>query len=114
MDVNTRCLRCDAPRSFLVRAGFYARADDAKFIQRFKCKRCTKKFSATTFSATYRQKERRINSTVRFCFASNMYPRDIAELVGVNIKTTVAADEKDCNGWMMHGSSVDLVRIIPT
>ncbi|MFK7852618.1 MAG: hypothetical protein AB8B79_00835, partial [Granulosicoccus sp.] len=87
MDVNTRCPGCDAPRSFFVRDGFYSRADDAKSIQRFKCKRCAKKFSAATFSATYRQKKRRINSTVRFCFASNMCPRDMAELVGVNIKT---------------------------
>ncbi|MFK7854622.1 MAG: hypothetical protein AB8B79_10930 [Granulosicoccus sp.] len=52
MDVNTRGPGCDVPRSFIVRNGFDARADDAKFIQRLKCKRCAKKFSAATFSAT--------------------------------------------------------------
>jgi len=90
MDVNTQCPRCAAPRASLVRDGFYARADDSKLIQRFKCKACGKKFSSATFKPSYRQKKRRINSTVRFCFASNMCPRDIAELVGVNIKTIAA------------------------
>jgi transposase-like protein len=90
MDVNTQCPRCAAPRGSIVRDGFYHRADDSKSIQRMKCKECGKKFSAATFKPTYRQKKRRINSTVRFCFASNMCPRDIAELVGVNIKTIAA------------------------
>jgi len=90
MDVNTHCPRCAAPRSFLVRDGFYHRADDSKLIQRYKCKQCAKKFSAATFKPTYRQRKRRINSILRFCFASNMCPRDIAELAGVNIKTVAA------------------------
>ena len=38
----------------------------------------------------YRQKKRRINPVVRRSFASNMCPRDIAELVGVNVKTVFA------------------------
>ncbi len=84
------CPGCAAPRSALKRDGFYHRADDSKSIQRFACKNCGKKCSAATFKPTYRQKKRRINSTVRFCFASNMCPRDIAELVGVNVKTIAA------------------------
>ena len=90
MDVNTHCPRCDAPRVSLVRDGFYHRADDSKSIQRIRCKICSKRFSAATSLPTYRQKKRRINSTIRFCLASNMCPRDIAELVGVNIKTVAA------------------------
>jgi len=90
MDVNTRCPRCEASRSSLVRDGFYFRADDSKSIQRFKCLQCGKKCSAATFSPCYRQKKRRINSTLRFCFASTMCPQDIAELTGVNIKTVAA------------------------
>ncbi len=90
MDATTHCPRCDAPRSSLVRDGFYHRADDSKSIQRIRCKDCGKKFSNATFTPTYRQKRRRINETVRFCLASNMCPRDIAELVGVNIKTIAA------------------------
>ena len=87
MDATTHCPRCDAPRSSLVRDGFYHRADDSKFIQRIKCKDCGQKFSNATFTDTYRQKRRRINETVRVCLSSNMCPRDIAEMVGVNIKT---------------------------
>ncbi len=90
MDVNTHCPRCAAPRASIVRDGFYRRADDAKFIQRLKCKDCGKKFSSATFKPTYRQRKRRINATVRFGFGSNMCPRDIARLVGVNIKTIAA------------------------
>lgn len=90
MDATTQCPRCDAPRKLLVRDGFYHRADDAKKIQRIRCKECGQKFSNATFTKTYRQKRRRINETVRLCFASNMCPRDIAELVGVNIKTVAS------------------------
>ncbi len=90
MDATTQCPRCDAPRRSLVRDGFYHRADDSKSIQRIRCKDCGKKFSNATFTPTYRQKRRRINETIRFCLASNMCPRDIAELVGVNIKTVAA------------------------
>ena len=90
MDATTQCPRCVAPRSSLVRDGFYHRADESKSIQRIRCKACGKRLSNATFTPTYRQKRRRINETVRFCFASNMCPRDIAELVGVNIKTVAA------------------------
>ena len=90
MDVNAHCPRCAAPSSFLKRDGFYHRADDSKSIQRFQCQQCGKKCSDATFKPTYKQKKRRINATVRFCFGSNMCPRDIAELVGVNVKTIAA------------------------
>jgi len=90
MDANTQCPGCDAPRAALVRDGFYRRADDSKFIQRIRCKICRKRFSDATFTKTYRQKRRRINETIRLCLASNMCPQDIAELVGVNIKTVAA------------------------
>lgn len=90
MDVNTQCPRCAAPRKSFVRDGHFFRADDAKAVQRFKCKACGKKFSSATFKPTYRQKKRRINSTLRFCFASNLCPKDMAELVDVNIKTVAA------------------------
>ena len=90
MDVNAQCPRCAAPRKAFVRDGHFFRADDSKSVQRYRCKACGKKFSASTFKPTYRQKKRRINQTVRFGFGCNMCPRDIAELVGVNIKTVAS------------------------
>ncbi len=87
MEANTQCPSCAAPNKSIVRDGTFHRADDAKVVQRFRCKACGKRFSTATFKPTYRQKKRRINSTIRFCFASNMCPRDIAEMVGVDIKT---------------------------
>ena len=90
MDVNDKCPRCAASRPRWQRDGFYFRADDSKHIQRWKCRDCAKKFSSATFKPTYRQKTRRINSTVRFGFASNMCQRDIAAMVSVNVKTVAA------------------------
>ena len=90
MDVNDKCPRCAASQDLWARDGFFFRADDSKYIQRWQCKNCAKKFSSATFKPTYRQKARRINSTVRFGLASNMCQRDIAELVGVNVKTIAA------------------------
>jgi len=90
MDVSAHCQRCAAPRSRFVRDGFDYRTDDSKSIQRYKCTLCAKKFSSATFKPTYRQKKRCINYRVRFCLASNMCPRDIAERADVNIKTVAA------------------------
>ncbi len=90
MDANTRCPRCAASRPSIVRDGFFFRADDSKSIQRLKCKVCGKKFSTATSKCTYRQKKRRINATVRRGFASNLCPRDIAEMVGVHVNTIAA------------------------
>ncbi len=87
MDVTLRCPRCATAPANLVRDGHYYRADDSKSIQRYQCKDCGKKFSSATHNPAYRQKKRRINSTVRFCLASNMCQRDIAEIVGVDVKT---------------------------
>ncbi len=90
MDATTQCPSCAASRQSIVRDGHFFRADDAKAVQRYRCKACGKKFSAATLKPTYRQKKRRINSTIRCCFASKMCPRDMAELVGVNIKTVAS------------------------
>ena len=84
------CPNCRASGSHVVRNGHFFRKSDSRKIQNFVCRNCRRYFSSATFSDCYRQKKRRINSTVRFCFGSNMCPRDIAELVGVNIKTIAA------------------------
>jgi len=58
MDVNIRCPRCAANKNSIARDGTYFRADDAKFVQRYKCKVCRKQFSSATFKPTYKQKNR--------------------------------------------------------
>lgn len=90
MAVNTRCPRCAANPPSIVRDGFFHRAEDSKNIQRYQCKVCGKKFSSSTGCATYRQKRRRINATLRLSLAFTMCQRDIAQLIGVNVKTVAA------------------------
>lgn len=90
MDVNTRCPGCAANQSSIVRDGFYFRTDDSKYIQRYQCKLCRKKFSAATDKSTYRQKRRRINATIRLCLSFGMCQRDIALLANVNVKTVAS------------------------
>lgn len=49
--------------------------------------KCPKIIPSATFKPTYRQKKRRINSTIRFGFGSNLCQRNIGDLVGVTVKT---------------------------
>ncbi len=77
---------CAAPFNFK-RDGTFRRKDDSKFIQRFRCKTCGKKFSSATFSETYCQKKRRINFTLLKFLSSTMSIRRAALVVGVNPKT---------------------------
>ncbi|MCK6594676.1 MAG: hypothetical protein L6Q33_05715 [Bacteriovoracaceae bacterium] len=50
---------------FQKKDGHYFREDDAKYIQRFKCKICSKKYSTATFKLEYKQKKRRWNQFIR-------------------------------------------------
>jgi len=72
---------------FTVRDGTFRRREDSKIIQRFRCKDCGTRFSSATFSATYRQKKRRVNSPLLKLLASGVSLRRSAALLGVNRKT---------------------------
>lgn len=61
---NPKCKVHQQPL-FQKKDGHYFRADDARFIQRFKCKICSKKYSSATFKLEYRQKKRRFNQYIR-------------------------------------------------
>lgn len=50
---------------FQKKDGHYYREDDAKFVQRYQCKICRKKYSTATFKLEYRQKKRRWNQYIR-------------------------------------------------
>jgi transposase-like protein len=79
-------LNCAAPDSSS-KDGFYRRKDDAKFIQRYRCRGCGLRFSSATLTETFRQKRRRINNPLLELFASGNSQRRCALLLGINRKT---------------------------
>lgn len=72
---------------FQVKDGFYYRRDDCRFIQRFKCKICFRKYSTTTLSLEKYQKKRRINYELRSLLSSGMSMRACAYHLKVSQKT---------------------------
>ncbi len=86
---------CPNPRCFNFRSavkvckdGHYFRSGDSRLIQRFCCQSCGKKFSTSTHALTYRQKKRRINSTLFQLMASGVTMRRCAKIIGTT-RTTV-------------------------
>jgi transposase-like protein len=77
---------CASPE-FVIRDGKYRRFEDAKWIQRFRCKGCGLRFSSATFSDAYRQKKRRVNLPLLKLLASGVSLRRSALLLCVNRKT---------------------------
>lgn len=61
---NTTC-KVHQQSIFQKKDGYYFREDDARFIQRFQCKICRKKYSTATFKLDFRQKKRRWNQDIR-------------------------------------------------
>lgn len=72
---------------FQVKDGLFFRKDDSRKIQRFKCKICNQKYSASTHTLEFAQKKRRINRIVRNNLASGMSMRSCAYNLGVARKT---------------------------
>jgi len=77
---------CASP-DFIIRDGTFRRIEDAKNIQRFRCKNCGRRFSAASFSQNYWQKRRRINLPLLKLLSSGVSLRRSAILLGVNRKT---------------------------
>ncbi|MGE3610874.1 MAG: hypothetical protein AB7I27_14890 [Bacteriovoracaceae bacterium] len=77
---------CACP-DFIIRDGTFFRREDSKKIQRFRCKNCHTRFSSATFTETYRQKKRRVNSPLLKLLSSGVSLRRSAILLGVNRKT---------------------------
>ena len=80
---NTHCACPD----FVIRDGSFWRHEDSKLIQRYRCKSCGIRFSSATFTATYRQKKRRVNPPLLKLLASGVSLRRSAILLGVNRRT---------------------------
>jgi transposase-like protein len=78
---------CSKDRFSIKKDGHYFRRDDSRYIQRFQCKICKKKFSKTTSSFEYRHKKRRINIKVLDLLSTGKSQRSTALSLGVNPKT---------------------------
>ena len=88
-----RCMKRTCPNSLclcpdqIIRDGTFYRRDDSKLIQRFRCKSCGTRFSNATFTATYRQKKRRVNSPLLKLLSSGVSMRRSAILLAIDRKT---------------------------
>ena len=69
------------------RDGRYFRASDSKWIQRFVCFKCGKKFSSATFDPAYRQHKRRVNTPLERLLSSGVSMRRSAIILNINYKT---------------------------
>ena len=86
---NTACSSHNSSSSFgtIVRFGRFFRAEESKWIPRFKCNVCQKTFSTATSSACFRQKRRTLNSFVFKLLASSVSQRRTARILKTDLKT---------------------------
>ena len=73
----------------LVRNGFFFRKRDSKRIQRFRCQRCRRVYSAAATDPCYHQQKRDLNPTIAALLVSGVSQRRAALLIKVNRKTIV-------------------------
>ncbi len=67
--------------------GCFFRHDDSKFIQRYRCNKCKKCFSAATFQPTYKQKKRRINFQLLKLLCSGVSMRGAGRILNIHYIT---------------------------
>lgn len=77
-----------APRSLIVRHGFFRRKCDGAKLIRYKCA-CGKSFSTATFDLCFRQRKRHLNPVLAELLSSSNSQRRSAKLLRIN-KNTVA------------------------
>lgn len=65
---------------------FY-RASESRWIQRFKCKSCGRKFSHATGTLEFGQHKRHLNREVRHLLSSKVSMRRVAYVLGINRRT---------------------------
>lgn len=89
--MNYNCPTLNCPSSLknmqVIKDGFYFRRDDSRYIQRFVCKVCRRKFSRATFSLEKNQKRRRVNFKLYSLLCSNFSMRRAAINLNINYKT---------------------------
>jgi transposase-like protein len=72
---------------FVRKDGSYFRKDDSRFILRFRCNSCGKRFSSASETLEFRQKKRRINQTLFKLLSSGISLRRSALILSVHPKT---------------------------
>ena len=72
---------------FVRKDGTYFRKDDSRFILRFKCSSCGRRFSSATDSLEFRQKKRRINPILFKLLSSGISLRRSALILSVHHRT---------------------------
>lgn len=73
----------------IVRKGSYYRREDSRWIPRWRCLDCGRSFGSSRLLPCFRQKKRRLNSSVALLLGSGVSLRRTALLLGVNVKTVV-------------------------
>lgn len=75
-------------KTFIKKDGLFFRKSESRFIQRFRCNHCKKKFSHATNSMEFRFKKRRIHAPLKRFLSSGLSMRRCALLLGVH-RTTI-------------------------
>jgi transposase-like protein len=75
-------------KNFVKKDGHFFRKSESRFIQRFKCQKCSKKFSHATGTMEFGFKKRRIHAPLKRFLSSGMSMRRCALLLGVH-RTTI-------------------------
>ena len=85
---NSHCIYYQK-KNRVVRDGRYYRKDDSRWIKRFRCMACGRRFSNATGTHAFGQKKRRKNSMVRHLLCSNVSMRRVAKILNIH-RVTVA------------------------
>ncbi len=85
--INPNCLSFGT-KEFVKKDGYFYRKSESRFIRRFQCTRCGKKFSHATGTLEYRQKIRRVNKELRDLLCSGVSLRRAAKHLQIH-RTTV-------------------------
>ena len=80
---------CDAnsKNKLIAKDGLFWRSSDSRWVQRYVCKKCGKKFSQATFDPAYGQNKRRINYPLFKLLSSGMSMRRSALILNVSRRT---------------------------
>lgn len=79
------CLACQSNKT--IKKGFYRRACDSKYAQKYRCLTCKKYFSSQSLKDTYKHKKVRIIPTILHFLTAGVSRRHIARVLGVHRET---------------------------